>query len=282
MRLGFPNGESSDRVVQRGELRIGRAADNDLVLDTPGVEQYHAVLTVDTRGAILWLLSAQASAHVNARPVRERALLRLGDSVALGDVRFVLKPDSDSQVLAESGTGLPSLDSTAQAEQKDAPARAVLRGVSGPLCGQVVPVRSRIVLGSAVDADVRLEDDGAAEHAWSIEGDGQRMLLRALDPSSRAELNGVEVRDVALHPGDQVSFGQTRFLIEAPGLLQRGHGGGGGGSNKDMPNITQTMRAVTGEDSAGQAAGGSSSLNVWLLIGAAVIIAGVIAGLLLI
>ncbi|HRQ65314.1 MAG TPA: FHA domain-containing protein [Xanthomonadaceae bacterium] len=283
MRLGFPNGESSDRVIQRGELRIGRAADNDLVLDTPGIEPHHAVLTLDTRGAILWLLSAQASAHVNARPVRERAMLRLGDSVSLGNVRFVLKPDSDSQVLSESGAGLPTLDSAAQAQQKDAPARAVLRGMSGLLCGQVVPVRSRIVLGSGADADVRLEDDGCAEHAWSIEGDGQRLLLRALDPSSRAELNGIEVRDAALHPGDQVSFGHTRFLVEAPGLLQRGQIGGGG-SDRDTPNITQTMRAVTAEDGAAPAAGaaGSSSLNVWLLIGAALIIAAVIAGLLLI
>jgi hypothetical protein len=282
MRLGFPNGESSDRVVQRGELRIGNAPDNDLVLDTPGIEPHHAVLTLDSRGAILWLLSAQASAHVNARPVRERAMLRLGDSVSLGSVRFVLKPDSDSQVLAESGAGLPKLDSAAQAKQKNAPARAVLRGVSGPLCGQVVPVRSRIVLGSGTDIEVRLEDDGVAEQAWAIEGDGQRLLLRSLDPSSKAELNGVEVRDAALHPGDQVSFGQTRFVVEAPGLLQRGQAGGG--SDRDAPNITQTMRAVGVEEGAGQAVGaaGSSSLNVWLLIGAALVIAIVIAVLLFI
>lgn len=283
MRLGFPNGEAADRIVQGGELRIGSAADNDLVLGAPGVEPHHAALTLDTRGAILWLLSGQAGAYVNARPVRERAMLRLGDSVSIGEVSFVLKPDSDAQVVVARASDLPQLDSAGQAQQVDAPARAVLRGVSGPLSGRVVPLRDRIVLGSAADCTVRIDDEGMAEHAWAIEGDGRRLLLRALDPGVRAELNGVQVRDAALHPGDQVAFGQVRFLIEAPGLLQRG-GVPGSAGQRDSSNITQTMRAVTADDSGNAARAGesSSSLNVWLLIGAALVIAGVVAGLLFI
>ncbi len=283
MRLGFPDSEVGDHIVQGGELRIGSAADNDLVLDVPGVEPHHAALTLDTRGTILWLLSAESGAYVNARPVRERAVLRLGDSVSLGEARFILKPDSDSQVLAESGADLPQLDSEGLAQQADAPARAVLRGVSGPLCGQGVPVRNRIVVGSGSDCAVRIEDDGLPEQAWAIENDGRRLVLRALDPSARAQLNGVEVADAALHPGDQVAFGQVRFLVEAPGLPQRGTPVSAG-SQREARNITQTMRAVTVEDSAGQpeAAAQSSSLNVWLLIGAALLIAGIVAGLMLI
>jgi hypothetical protein len=284
MRLGFPNGELADHLVRGGEVRIGSATDNDLVISAPGVEPHHAAITIDTRGTILWLLSAEAGAYVNARPVRERAMLRLGDSVSLGDVRLVLKPDSDNLILSESGEHLPKLDSASQSEQGNAPARAVLRGVSGLLCGQVVPVRDRVVIGRAAGCGVRLDEDGVAEQAWAIESDGRRLLLRSLDPGSRAELNGIEVRDGALHPGDQVAFGQTRFLIEAPGLLLRGQAGTAAGASRDATNITQTMRAVRAEDGGGSGETGNngSSLNVWLLIGAAVVIAGIIAALMLI
>jgi hypothetical protein len=283
MRLGFPNGEHEDRIMQGGELRIGSAADNDIVLGGAGVEPHHAALTLDTRGAILWLLSAEATAYVNARPVRERAMLRLGDSVTLGETRFVLKADQDSHVVPAAGSALPSLDSQAQARQSTAPARAVLRGLSGPLSGQVVPVRDRLVIGSGESASVRLEDATLPEQGWSVECDGQRLQIRALDPQARAEVNGIPVREASLHQGDQVAFGNIRFLVEAPGLLPRTLSRPG--TDREVPNVTQTMRAVR-IDEAGRAESGraraGSSLNIWLLIAAAGLVAGVIAALLLI
>src|SRR5882724_7596341 len=98
MRLYFPNKENDDILIAPGDTAIGAASDNAVVLQRPGVAAHHVSLGVRERSLVLSVLDAQARTHVNARPVREKALLRLGDIVSLDTVQFVLKPDRDDSI----------------------------------------------------------------------------------------------------------------------------------------------------------------------------------------
>ena len=86
MRLSFSNGEHADVIVDGGVTGIGAAQGNTIRLDAGGVKPWHARLIVDQRGMVLEVLDAQARTHVNARPVLEKALLRLGDVINIEDV----------------------------------------------------------------------------------------------------------------------------------------------------------------------------------------------------
>src|SRR6056297_3000459 len=87
-----------------------------------------------------------------------------------------------------------------------------LKSASGPLTGQTFDLDESTVLGSAEQADVRLEGLDA-EHATIIRSDGG-LVLHA---SGGASVNGEPVRRVALQSGDEIQLGTARFVLQAPG-----------------------------------------------------------------
>ncbi|MEP6938484.1 MAG: FHA domain-containing protein [Rudaea sp.] len=277
MRLSFPNGEHEDFLTGAGDTSMGGADDNTIVLKSGGVATHHARLTVGDRGIVLTILDPQARTHVNTRPVREKAILRLGDIVSLDTVQFVLKPDDDSAIrtvipAVQSLTPIPVTPPTPGALRIN-PARVLLRGLSGPQFGKIVSVRGRLVVGSGADADLVLDEQGLAARQASIETAGESIYLRGLNGAESGSVNGVKVRDAIIHAGDQIVFGRNRFVIEAPGLRPREDTAE---SPRPAPNITQTMKAINFPQQATPAAPSRPSPNrndIWWLIGAAALIA---------
>lgn len=77
-------------LLARPTHRLGRALDNDVVLDDPSVSRRHALLS---RRAGSWLIEDQGSSHgsfVNGKRV-QAALLRPGDQLQLGGVLLRLQ-----------------------------------------------------------------------------------------------------------------------------------------------------------------------------------------------
>lgn len=88
-----------------------------------------------------------------------------------------------------------------------------LKSASGPLTGKTFDLDEATLLGSAKNADVRL-DGLDAEHARIVRRDGGLVL----EASGDARVNGEPVRTSALQSGDEIQFGTSRFVLQAPGL----------------------------------------------------------------
>lgn len=287
MRLSFPNGEHDDILIGAGDTSIGSADDNTIVLNSGGVAAHHARLSVGDRGIILGILDAQARTHVNTRPVREKAILRLGDLVSLDTVQFVLKPDNDSSIrtdipAVQSLTPTPPASVTAGAPRIN-PARVLLRGLSGTQFGKIVSVRGKLVVGRGPEADLVLDEHGMSPRHAVIETTGDAIYLRGLNGADSGLVNGVKVRDAVIYPGDQIAFGRNRFVIEAPGLRPRTEQPSA--TAGAAPNITQTMKAIqiplgdaTPQERVKTATPASKN-DIWWLIGAAALIAAGLAAL---
>ena len=288
MRLSFPNKEKDDVLIGAGDTAIGAAADNVVVLSRPGVAQHHVSLGVNERSLVLSVLDSQARTHVNSRPVREKALLRLGDVVSLDTVQFILKPDRDDSIrtnvpISRSTPPPPASDvDVNQTRARMIPPKVVLRGVSGSYFGKIVPVRGRLVIGRGSECDLILDEPEMSRRHAVIENSDDGIFLRDLGSANGTYVNGVQVRDAVLHPDDQIAFDQNRFLLEAPGMPSREQVGII--SEHDAPNITQTMRAVRlpEEDQPRKPASNSTRNDIWWLIGAAALIGMGIALLLLV
>ncbi len=284
MRLHFPNKEHADLLTAPGDTSIGAASDNVIVLAGPGIASHHASLNVGDRGYVLSVIDSAARVHVNARPVREKAILRLGDVVSLDTLQFILKPDRDASIRtdvpAASVTTLRGSDE-ASARASGGPPKAVLRGVSGSYFGKIVPLRGKLTIGRGSDCDVVLDEPEMSKRHAMIENSGDAILLRDLGSVNGTFVNGVQVRDAILHPDDQIAFDQNRFLLEAPGLPGRDQVFI---DEHDAPNITQTMRAVRlpEEDRPKSQPASSTRNDIWWLIGAAALIGLGIAMLLLV
>lgn len=95
MRIEFPHSSREDFRWSQALLRIGSATDNDLVLAAAQAADHHLHIRQDRRGLVLEVLPGAGRVYVNARPVRERALLRLGDTLSVGDCRMLLREDEE-------------------------------------------------------------------------------------------------------------------------------------------------------------------------------------------
>ncbi|MBK9654817.1 MAG: FHA domain-containing protein [Rhodanobacteraceae bacterium] len=215
MKISFPGGERQDFLAGEGTLRVGSAPDNDIVLPaSKQVLPQHLELHFDQRrGLTLSVVDASAVVHVNGRPVREKAILRLGDMVGVGSVRLVIRPDADR--VEKPPKALPENET----RQRFTPPRVVLRGVSGGYFGKVIPLRSKTVIGRGSDCDLVLNESEMSRRHALIENTQEGLFLRDLGSVNGTFVNGTSVRDTVLKPGDQLAFDQNRFLIEAPGYL---------------------------------------------------------------
>jgi len=205
MRIEFVSSARGDFHWSRPVLTIGRADDNDLVVSETQVAARHVTLHRDRRGLVLEVAPDTGRVYVNARPVRERALLRPGDSLSLGDCRMLIRDDAD-------------LEAREVLEPTESRCTVALRPVAGPLSGRVIPVGDRLELGASHGA-MPLELPGNDAALLVLAWDGGELVLDASRVPARhaVRVNGVKVVRASLQPGDQVGIASHRFVVDGPG-----------------------------------------------------------------
>lgn len=215
---------------------------------------------VDRRGIWLTVDDAAQGVHVNGRPVRRMAMLRVGDCVYVDGVELVL-------VAGKPAPAVPTKLGNAPVDIISDP-RIVLRGVGGRYHGRSFTLERPRLVGRSADADIRIDDSTFADRHARIDLQGDVIVLRDLGSATGSVVNGATVRDAVLKPGDQIVFdAHHRFVIEAPARSPQ----------HDLPP------ALDGSDEAGRdsdAIGQSARRLPWLLL-AALLIAGALSALLL-
>jgi pSer/pThr/pTyr-binding forkhead associated (FHA) protein len=284
MRLSFPNGEHPDVVVDQGDVRIGSAAGNRIVVTDAGLSSSHATIRVDAqRGISLLLEPGSGGAHVNARPVKELALLRLGDVVSLNRLQVLVKPDDERHIDRNVPSPPPPMTDPAQ---RAAASRVVLRGIAGAFHGRTFSLLEPLTIGRAGNADIRLDEPGLSERHAALEQHSDRVVLRDLGSHEGCVVNGVPLKNAVLHPGDQIVFEQHRFVLEAPGLPPRGTvtfvpaPRSGMGTTQTLQAVQAPLASPASQPAREAPAAGESRFNYWWLLGAAAVIAAGLIGIL--
>ncbi|MFQ5627704.1 MAG: FHA domain-containing protein [bacterium] len=90
-------------------LRVGRARNNDLILDIPNVSRFHAVFTASTSGVVLSDLSSKNGTFVNNRRLTTPVGLESGDIINIGPASIVVQMHFGSEPF-ESETGLQATE----------------------------------------------------------------------------------------------------------------------------------------------------------------------------
>src|SRR6185437_12374835 len=151
------------------QLRIGSAADNDLVLSATQAAPRHLRIEQDNRGWVLQVLPSATRVYVNARPVRERALLR------------------------------PAV-SPEQREAAPAPVQArctaALRALAGALSGRVLPIGDGLELGPYGRYPLELPQGEVASLKLGWQDDCLMLETAQASMTYPLRLNGVPVQRV--------------------------------------------------------------------------------------
>lgn len=207
MRIEFFQSSRPPFPWSQALLRVGSDPDNDLTLAPHQAAPHHLRISLDRRGWVLEVLPNTHRIYVNARPVRERAILRAGDVLSIGDCRMLLCADDVS--------GERVLPDTPEQER----CTVALRAVAGPLSGRVFPLTDRLELGSQGQVPLDLPQGEVASLIVFWRNNQLRMEIhQAMDSRYPARVNGRLAHQAALFPGDQIGIGAHRFLVDAPGL----------------------------------------------------------------
>lgn len=253
MRIEFLHAAHEDFFWGQAHMTVGSAPDSDLVLETQTVAAQHLLIEQDRRGWVLRVQPGAGRLYVNARPVRERALLRAGDVIGLGDYRLLLHADEDPA------------RRTPMVVSQSLRCPVALRAVSGPLSGRVFPLSERLQLGphTAIPLELPQGETTSVEVFWR-EGE---LRLTATGASARypLRLNGSVIGNASLQPGDQLGLSMHRFILDAPGMTPE----------PALPTITRAPEPLP-EDAAGP-----RGEVWWLIVTAAVLALGIALALLI-
>jgi hypothetical protein len=195
------------------------------------------------------------------------AMLRVGDAIYVDGVEL--------RLVSDRGPASPALPDAQHAQDVQDDPRVVLRGVGGQYHGRSFTLERPRLVGSAAEADIRIDDPAFAQRHACIQLLGEQVVLRDLGSAEGSMVNGEPVHDAVLLSGDQIVFdAHHRFVVEAPARLLDGPAAG---VKAGAP--TQPHGAHPGPDVADALPGGSHKLP-WLLL-AALLMAALLSVLLL-
>jgi adenylate cyclase len=96
-----PDGFTSERTLDKAELKIGRASDNDLLLldEERSVSRWHALLTVPATGAVgIADLKSANGIRVNGRKIELPVELHSNDSIQIGRFTLTFREEGGSLI----------------------------------------------------------------------------------------------------------------------------------------------------------------------------------------
>lgn len=240
--------------LEYGETGLGSAEDNQFVLVGAGILPRHVRITVNEDGAMIRPAEVGAQVRLNERLVESMAFLHEGDRIDLGDKTLLVS-------LASANPPAPAsaADDDRATQVRRVPPKFLLRGLTGPQLGKLIPIYGRLVIGRSGECDLIVDAPGLSARHAVFETLPEGLILRDLDSASGSQVNGKRVRDPsALRHGDQVQFDQVRFLVQSIDQL-------------DTPSTTP---GPTGDGKRGL------RNAVMFLVGAALVAAAVAAALL--
>ena len=199
--------------VRSGCTRIGRAADNDIVLPLPEVADFHAEI-VSSEGHGVVRSVGDETVLLNGQEVDE-ASLAPGDRIQLGGyrLRWLEGDEVGEDDLAGQRQPTVGLLPTLESEATDSAVTRVVV-VVGPDMGRDVTLDAPVfVIGRAPGCDLVLNDDTASWRHVSLER--TREGVRVLDLGSRngTFLGGRRIESVEATTGTRVRIGRTTFLL---------------------------------------------------------------------
>lgn len=191
----------------RPVLRIGRLAENDVVLDNLGVSRFHARLHLGENTVLLEDAGSENGCRVNGTRVTGRRALASGDRIEIGKHELVLRPAADTEAS-------PSRPARRKDDAWDGGRTYVLGMPGGPRPGPEVPPPAPELQEETVvmTATQNLETlDPVSEDSPELDFGFDGSLAEEADASA-SDVAAQSAPPVALHAG---------FIVQVQGKLER-------------------------------------------------------------
>lgn len=213
--------ERRDFVLAAGDVAIGRAADNDIVLDDPLVSRHHARLAWDGDGLRVTDLGSSNGTRVNDREIdpKEPNALAAGDVVGVGAFTLAIAlPPAEDVTLRPASAETLLVERSTLVFAPPSPRLVVTtpRGVSEhPLDRDV------ITLGREAGNDIVVDDPVVSRRHALLRRSGDGYEIEDLGSANGLTSAGRPVSRARLADGDVLGIAETvtlAYVLAAPGL----------------------------------------------------------------
>jgi len=225
-RLCLPDGEFL--LYPGQQVRLGRSADNDIVLENPKISRHHARVAWDGRGFVLEDLGSSNGTYLNLIRLEGGAQpLHHGDQISLSRLGLVFEvldlppagaenlPGAERLPRAGETPEILGLQPDAPPGRPEGPCLVVVGGLDlgreYPLWGETITIGR-----DSRDAtwEIRLTDRLVSRPHARLESGEAGYTLVDLGSANGTSLNGRRVAGpVLLHDGDEIGVGATRLIF---------------------------------------------------------------------
>ncbi|AKF08230.1 FHA domain-containing protein [Sandaracinus amylolyticus] len=242
-KLVIADDEGKTTVVPlvRDEITIGRKEGNTIRLTERNISRRHAKLRKANGSYLVEDLSSYNGVKVNGRRIGNEATLKAGDQISIGDYQLALQlddgatiPDTTAPMAAPNGGAEPAtamLQSPAIAPGAPTlpaggvgtpaivvgpPARLVMTSQPAP-GAEFALARPVTRIGRAEELDVWINHRSISREHAEVTNDGGAIRIKDLGSANGVRVNGRDVQQAELKPGDTLELGQVRFRFVGPG-----------------------------------------------------------------
>ena len=209
LKIQFKDGSGQPVELAPPGKTIGQGSVNDIVIDKPEVNGFHADIKVEGEMVTITDINTASGTFVNGDKIGGPTNLRAGDTITVGGVELAVAEDNLSatgKTLVLSGTALLEVGSGSWSLVAD----------SGPEKGQVIPIVERVEIGRALECDISILEPALSRKHAEIELDGDKLVIRDLGSVNGTWVNAEKIDEVVLKDGDKLQFDRIKFIVSAP------------------------------------------------------------------
>ena len=209
LKIQFRDGRSEAVRLTPPGITIGQGNVNDIVVDEPEVNGFHADLKVDASQVMISDVNTESGTYVNGEKILAPMPIRAGDTIKVGTVEFeVVEEDlsGGAKTLVLSGTALMEMGSGGWA----------LVAGSGPEKGQIIPIKERTEIGRALECDISILEPSLSRKHAEIYIENGDLIVEDLGSVNGTYVNAKKIEKHSLKDGDVLQFQNIRFTVTAP------------------------------------------------------------------
>ena len=209
LRIQFKDSSGTPVDLTEPGKTVGQGSVNDIVIDQPNVNGFHADIKVEGDQVLITDINTQHGTWVNGDKIGGPTNLRAGDTVTIGGVDLeVVEEDlaAGGKTLVLSGTVLLDVGSSSWSLVAD----------SGPEKGQVIPIVERVEIGRALECDISILEPALSRKHAELDIEDGKLIIRDLNSVNGTWVNAEKVDEAELKDGDRLQFDKIKFIVSAP------------------------------------------------------------------
>lgn len=206
LQVRLARGGQDEHPLLSSDVTLGRADDNDIILDGPLVSRHHLRLSVDANGQVTAMdLGSLNGTRYNGQPLfaRRPVLLRPGDELQLDEFHLRVRAVTPQAPAPSAVASRVRFQST--------PQPTLIVNVQGQL-RRVLLTKPIMEIGRAPENDIVIPSPQVSSHHARLQQSGDTFIIQDLQSRNGLVYNGQRVTQQTLRDGETVAIGQDVLL----------------------------------------------------------------------